>query len=335
MSDNGMGPVQEGTGSARKWDTAGPLVPLKASSGLGRRFLGALVGGSIASFLFVLLIAVNVLQVLSLVLVPFSRRAFRRFNREVADWYWSVCVWSGSAVWGIHPVVTGDALPERENALCMSNHQQMSDITFLLYLAKASKRLGDMKWIVKKVIKYVPGVGWGLSFLDCVFLERNWAADEAAMKKTFAHLHDNDVSVWLMIFPEGTRIRPAKLERSRQYARSIGQEPLDYVLWPRTKGFVASVKGTAGHIVAVYDFTIGYENGVPTLWQYVVGLVPRAHVHVRRFPIEELPRQDDEALAAWLIDRYRDKDRLLEYFHMHGHFPERFSDLEQTNEQGE
>lgn len=34
------------------------------------------------------------------------------------------------------------------------------------------------------------------------------------------------------------------------------------------------------------------------------------HVHVRRYAIADLP-QDDEALAAWLRDRYVDKDTFL------------------------
>ena len=320
MSDNGMGPVQEGTGSARKWATAGPLVPLKASSGLGRRFLGALVGGSIASFLFVLLIAVNVLQVLSLVLVPFSRRAFRRFNREVADWYWSVCVWSGSAVWGIHPVVTGDALPERENALCMSNHQQMPDITTIMALAKRKNRLGDLKFFVKDIIKWIPGVGWGMLFLDCLFVKRRWADDRESIEQTFRSINTGKVPIWLILFPEGTRIRPHKLEKSRRYAKEKGLALLDHLLVPRTKGFVASVIGLKEHIQAVYDVTIGYKGGVPTLWQLVMGYTRVAHLHVRRFSVKDLP-EAGEALAAWLHERWKEKDRLLAYFYENGAFP--------------
>lgn len=34
------------------------------------------------------------------------------------------------------------------------------------------------------------------------------------------------------------------------------------------------------------------------------------HVNVRRYPIEELPN-DDEQLAAWLRQRYVEKDQLL------------------------
>lgn len=37
----------------------------------------------------------------------------------------------------------------------------------------------------------------------------------------------------------------------------------------------------------------------------------RFHVHARRFPIEELP-QDDEGLAKWLEERWVEKGQWLE-----------------------
>ena len=58
----------------------------------------------------------------------------------------------------------------------------------------------------------------------------------------------------------------------------------------------------------MYDVTIGYVDGVPTLWQLIVGSVRRIHVHVRRFPTEELPRLESE-LRDWVLERYREKDR--------------------------
>ena len=66
--------------------------------------------------------------------------------------------------------------------------------------------------------------------------------------------------------------------------------------------------------------TIGYVDGVPTLWQYITGSVERIHVHVRRFPIETLPRLEHE-LRDWLLARYREKDELLEHYYSHGVFP--------------
>ena len=132
---------------------------------------------------------------------------------------------------------------------------------------------------------------------------------------------NGNVPVHLVSFVEGTRLTLPKLEAAKEYARSRGlREPL-HTLVPRTKGFVASVEGLRSHIAAVYDITIGYEDGVPSLWQYIKGLVSRIHVHVRRFPVAELPVSSDD-LKQWLLDRWHEKDELLEHFYQNGAFPE-------------
>jgi hypothetical protein len=91
------------------------------------------------------------------------------------------------------------------------------------------------------------------------------------------------------------------------------------LLLPRTKGFVATVHGLRGLVTAIYDVTIGYPDGVPTLWQYIQGLAPVAHVHLRRYPIESLPHGDEE-LRRWLIERFSEKDALLSRFRDAGSF---------------
>jgi hypothetical protein len=129
------------------------------------------------------------------------------------------------------------------------------------------------------------------------------------------------VPFWLISFCEGTRLTPARLEASREFARQRGLEPPSHCLVPRTKGFVASVEGLREVIDVVYDVTIGYVGGVPTLWQYLKGYVRVVHLHVRRFPADSLPTSAAE-LSSWLLDRFREKDRLLGHFYRHGSFPD-------------
>jgi 1-acyl-sn-glycerol-3-phosphate acyltransferase len=221
---------------------------------------------------------------------------------------------------GVELVVSGDLIPPRENAIVVVNHQNMPDITFLMDFARQKGRLGDMKWIVKEPIKYFPGIGWGMLFIDCVFVKRDWAKDRDSVRRTFAKLRDKKIPVWLISFSEGTRITPPKLAKSQAYAREQGLPEPRHTLLPRTKGFVATVEGLRDHVAAVYDLTLGYEGGVPTLGQFVKGYAPRAHLHARRFPIETLP-SDAEGLSDWLRDRFQEKDELLERFYAQGEFP--------------
>jgi 1-acyl-sn-glycerol-3-phosphate acyltransferase len=164
-------------------------------------------------------------------------------------------------------------------------------------------------------------MGWGMQFLDCLFIDRNWTSDREQIRRTFDRLVSGKVPVHLVSFAEGTRFTLAKLERAQAYASEHGLFVPRHTLVPRSKGFAASVEGLRSHITAVYDLTIGYEEGVPSLWQYIQGLVHRIHVHVRRFPIDELPESAD-GLRQWLLARWEEKDRLFDHYYETGAFPE-------------
>jgi len=297
-----------------------PREPLKEPANRLRRMLSTVRGVLLTGFGFVTLIFFNLLQMASLILRPVSKRAFRRCNRWCANTWWGWCVIGAEKLNGTEIVVTGEDVPARENALLIANHQQMPDIPVIMKLAKTKDRLGDLKFFVKKQLKWVPGMGWGMQFLDCLFIDRNWASDREHIERTFARLVDNRVPVWLVSFVEGTRATEHKLASSREFARSRGFEEMHHVQVPRTKGFAASVEGLRRHATAVYDLTIGYEHGVPNLWQFIRGLVRRIHLHVRRFPIGDLP-PDEASLREWLLTRFVEKDRLLDHFYRCGRFP--------------
>jgi len=46
---------------------------------------------------------------------------------------------------------------------------------------------------------------------------------------------------WLLMHIEGTRFTKKKLEDSQRFAKSRGYPVLHHVLFPRTKGFVATI----------------------------------------------------------------------------------------------
>jgi 1-acyl-sn-glycerol-3-phosphate acyltransferase len=223
--------------------------------------------------------------------------------------------------YGTQVIFTGDEVAKGENALLIANHQQMPDIPAIMKFCKTKGRLGDMKYFVKKQLKWVPGMGWGMQFLDCLFIDRDWASDSEKIRRTFDRLVNGKVPVHLVSFVEGTRLTLPKLEAAQAYAREHGFTEPRHTLVPRSKGFSASVEGLRNHITAVYDLTIAYEVGIPSLWQYLKGLVRRIHVHVRRFPIEELPQSADD-LRRWLLARWDEKNDLLDSYYETGTFPQ-------------
>jgi len=297
-----------------------PLPPLIDDASAWRRFVRYLRVSIPVAFWFAALIVVNLTQTVSLIIKPFSSRVFRRVNRWCAGSWWGGCVIFSERVNGQEIIISGEELPTNENVLVLSNHQQMPDITTIMSMARRKGRLGDLKFFVKHAIRWVPGVGWGMQFLNCPFLKRNWSADREKIDATFATLVDERIPMWLVSFVEGTRATEAKIRASTEWAVEHGIEPTRNVLIPRTKGFVASVEGLGDHLTAVYDFTIGYVEGVPTLWQHVTGQVKKIHVHVRRFPMDELPKIEAD-LKQWLMDRFYEKDELLEGYYETGAFP--------------
>lgn len=108
------------------------------------------------------------------------------------------------------------------------------------------------------------------------------------------------------------------------WCREHGRPLPKHLLHPRTKGFVACVKGLrqAEHVKAVYDMTIAYSHNnkfleAPTIWESLS--LPdlsgeagyRFHVHVERFELDELP-VEDAAVADWLERRWVAKGEWLE-----------------------
>jgi 1-acyl-sn-glycerol-3-phosphate acyltransferase len=297
-----------------------PQVPLSDPPGVARKVEALAKVIPASAFLFPSLIAFNGIQMATVAIRPFSRKAFHGFARWGADTWWGWCVTLAERLHGTHIVVSGDDVPPEESALVVVNHQQMADITFLMAYARSKRRLGEMRWFVKDPLKWVPGVGWGLYLLGSVFVRRNWADDRAGIERTFARIRRDRIPIWLLLFAEGTRITPPKLEKSRKIARDKGLPEPEHVLLPRPRGFVGSIIGLRDHLDAVYDVTIGYADGVPTLWQFMQGFVTRAHLHVRRYPTASLP-ESEEDLSRWIFDRYREKDQLLARFYRTGSFP--------------
>jgi len=282
------------------------------------------LASSLRAFLLLLVLGgalalLNVLQILSLIIWPFSPKAFRQVNLMAAHLFWKLCVFFIENVLRIEMVFSGDEIPTGENVILFCNHQQMLDILALMPLADRKRQLPNLKWFAKNPIKYVPGVGWGMLFLDCIFLKRDWTQDASRIRQTFAKLLKHGLPFWLISFSEGTRLTDPKLKRSQDFSLRNGFPVLNHVLVPRTRGFVASFTALRPRADAVYDATIGYEQDVQSLWRVFKGEVRRIHLDVRRFPVSILP-QGEKEIADWLMQRFIEKDALMKRFYACGRF---------------
>lgn len=275
-----------------------------------KKFKHIFLSGLIAIFLGSTLLIGNAFQLLTLVIYPVSKALFFHANRQIANEWWGLCVWIAGKIHKNPVRFSGDELNKDENGLIIVNHQSMADIPVLFELVARPKRLGDLKWFIKDIIKWFPGVGWGLMFLNSVFVKRDWKKDVNRISKAFQGLVHNKIPFYLVLFPEGTRLRPSKIIESARFANKHNLPVMSKVLLPRTKGFLATIEGLRNHINAVYDVTIMYEKNKPTLWQWFTHDPGPVHVFVKRYAMDDLPN-DPEGLSVWLIQRYQEKDELL------------------------
>lgn len=242
-----------------------------------------------------------------------------------SGWSWIQSIFTKAN--GAVITVSGDILPRGESAIVVANHVGWSDFYMIQALALRVDMLGRCRYFAKTQLKWVPFLGWGLWALGMPLVSRRWDRDQKELDRVFAGIVKRRWPTWLVSFSEATRYTPDKYKESTAWCAQNDRPQPQHLLYPRTKGFVTTVKHLrkAPHVKAVYDLAIAYQKGSefltpPTMWETLS--VPRLsgqkdgegyrfHVHVRRFPLIELPTTDDE-LAKWLEARWVEKGAWLE-----------------------
>lgn len=269
-----------------------------------------LFGCILSATLMLILIATNVMQLLVQVLRLVSASHARRATESCAFFYWALTALIARHLFKVKFVFSGDAFVPGENAIVFCNHQSMTDQVVFFELGLRGKMLGQQRGIAKDSIKWIPGIGWGAWLHGSVLVKRDWLRDQETVRSAFRRFVEEKIPLWLTLYPEGTRITPAKLAASQDFARRKGLYVPQRGLIPRSKGFAAAVAGLREHVSRVYDISIYYPGGIPPLFLWACGAVKEIHVRVRAFPIGTLP-QGDEALGEWLQQCFVSKDHWL------------------------
>jgi len=273
-------------------------------------------------------LAINMVQLCLFILVGWWNRClFRKINYYLvwmiyAQLLFLVDWWSNSEVrMYVDPKVLAEI--GHENAVIIANHHFELDWLFGWMVADRAQVLGNARVFVKKILQYVPVVGWAWNFSDVAFLERNWDKDQEIMTKSIEGLSNYPDPVWLLIFAEGTRMNPEKLEASRDFARSRGLPVLRHCLTPRTKGFSYVIKTTDGaKFPTIYDVTLAVhprEGGPATISSVLLGRKTVAEAYIRKFNLNDVPK-DDDGSSKFLMDVYKSKDELIDNYALTGKF---------------
>ena len=120
----------------------------------------------------------------------------------------------------------------------------------------------------------------------------------------------------VMYWPEHTVLpKSTGVNFAVQHIR-ISPEKLE--VWDMTLGFVPPGGKPAQSAAGIF-----YPSQLYTFFNTVVhneAVLPEIHIHVRRFPIKDVP-EDRAAFEKWLMILFEEKERLLAYFYANSHFP--------------
>jgi len=245
----------------------------------------------------------------------------------ICDIYWSHLIkifehWGRGQVY-----ISGDVIPERETVFVIMNHRFFADWLACFQVAIRKGRLGAVRLFAKVSLRWVPVIGIGIMIIGFPLLTRDWGKDKKSISKVFHNLKTRRVPFWLASHVEGTRFSPEKLQQSQDYAKKNDLPILHNVLLPRKRGFVATVSELRDTIDAVYDITLVWNDGKkkPSLIDLALRRGMQLHVHTRRYPIAKIPTGEEE-MHQWLLDRFKEKDALIDHLLQHGKFPNQLNE---------
>ena len=223
-------------------------------------------------------------------------------------------------LFGVRIKVTGDMSKLRNEAcsLVLLNHRTRLDWLFILSLQARYASLRRFKISLKYPLRFVPGGGWAMQIAGFLFLKRTFDEDKGRIENILDHFKTWKCGPQLLLFPEGTDFREDSWESSNRYAKKNELPMFDYVLHPRTTGFISMVDYMTrnNNLDQVVDVTIGYPQ---TMVQNEDDLLTKRFpeeiwFRVRVFNVETLP-QDSKALTQWLIERWEEKENILKIFY--------------------
>lgn len=178
-------------------------------------------------------------------------------------------------------------------------------------------RLANTKIILKEELKYVPGPGWAMQFMSFIFVRRKWDYDKLYFNRVIDFYERQQYPLQMFIFPEGTDMYPRSIERSHKFADTNNLPRYDYVLHPRTTGFVYLVQQLREKSIEfVYDVTMGYpENICYGETELLYAQFPQeVHIHFKEYRVQDLPESEAE-LAEWCAQRWAEKEARLKQFY--------------------
>lgn len=133
-----------------------------------------------------------------------------RWQFTLARTWARAVLWMLARLCGLRYVVEGTEHLPPGNHIAMSNHTSTWETVAFFVL------LPTQIWVLKRELLWIPFVGWGLRLLKPIAIDRG-AGHRAASQVVEQGRARLDDGLWIVIFPEGTRVMPGQ---QRKYGAS-------------------------------------------------------------------------------------------------------------------
>lgn len=220
--------------------------------------------------------------------------------------------------------------------MIITNHHSRADWVYMQLFISRTNLGSQFHVVLKENLKRIPFFGVVIQMHASLLLSRSWAADKVYLSHLVESIKDLESSSVVQIYPEGTDLSKANVEKSQVFAKKHNLPQFLHVLNPRTAGVVA-LKEMFGNnrVESIIDVTLGYTYGTSGERPNELNLVSdnhalKIHLLVQEYPMEVLEKkeaseteckevltvpQDSEAFTKWIHQRFEIKEQLLSRFY--------------------
>nr|XP_033793854.1 1-acyl-sn-glycerol-3-phosphate acyltransferase epsilon [Geotrypetes seraphini] len=253
-------------------------------------------------------------------------RMYHEVDDRLYTVYQSMVLFFFESYTGVEIIIYGDLPKNKENIIYLSNHQSTVDWIIADMLAMRQNAIGHVRYVLKDGLKFLPLYGWYFSQHGGVYVKRSAKFNEKVMRDKLLAQVKTGTSMYLVIFPEGTRYNPELpkvIADSQAFAAKEGLAVLKHVLTPRVKATHVAVNAMKAYLDAIYDVTVAYEGTVdqkgkrkvaPSMTDFLCKECPKIHIYVERIERRDIP-EEQIFMKRWLHERFAVKDKLLIEFY--------------------
>ncbi|KAH8110656.1 acyltransferase-domain-containing protein [Phellopilus nigrolimitatus] len=162
------------------------------------------------------------------------------------------------------------ALRLPKKMVIVANHQIYADWLYVWCLTYFMGMHKDVLIVLKRSLKWVPVLGWGMQIFRFIFLARSWASDRSTLVATLAELgrkaQQAHTPLAFIIYPEGTLVSRDTRPVSTKFAEREGIPDTAHTLLPRSTGLHYALRALAPRVpdLKLLDITVAYP-GIPPM----------------------------------------------------------------------